>query len=458
MSGRAVPALLALCILAPAARAQRPAASPPAPGGQCNFVFQSTDTTRLTSTRLPSGQRNSYIGGGVTAHCPAQSMTIISDSAEFFGDTRVLHLIGHVHYAEPRITLLAQTATYFMSEERVLAVGDVHATLPSGTTLVGPQVEYLRAVPGVRPLAHMTAPGRPTIHLVEHDSTGRPGEPMAIVANTVRMTGDSLVYAAGQVRITRTDVIATSDSAAFDSGRDWARLVHHPRIIARGSRPFTLTGRVIDLFAHGHQLDRVLSMGAARGVSRDATLTADTIDFRMAKGRLQRVFSWGPARSRAVNPTYDIVADSLDVRMPDQRMREIVAVRHAVARSLPDTARFHTTQRDWLRGDTIVAHFDTLRVAADTARQPGLVALVALGRARSYYQIAPRDSAVLQPAINYVTGRDITVSFLDHQLRQVTITDKAMGVYLEPARPPKPGAADSSKDTAPATATPAGHS
>jgi lipopolysaccharide export system protein LptA len=397
--------------------------------------------------KLPSGQYNNFLGGGVTGRCPAQSLTLVADSAEYFGDLRVWHLGGNVHYNEPRIIMDSQVATYYLNEERLLSEGDVHALLPSGTTLVGPRVEYWRAIANTRPRARMVAPGRPTIQVITKDSTGKPSEPMQVVANTVTMDGDSLVYASGKVEITRSDVFATGDSAAMDSGRQFARLLLRPSITSRGKRPFTLYGTVIDLFGQNRALERVFSQGNAKSVSQDATLTADTLDFRMARGFLQRVFGWGASRSHAVNPQYDVVADSLDVMMPDQRLREVRAVRKAFAQSVPDSTRLHTTERDWLRGDTIVAHFDTTGVG-DTTKQPPIRQLVALGHASSFYHIATKDTTALGPAINYVKGRDITIAFVDKQVRRVTVLDQAAGLYLEPGV-----ANDSTKQKARTTTT-----
>jgi len=504
----------------PGAPAQAVGPSVAGPGGQCEIVVTAnTDSTHYSSTKLPSGQYNNYIGGGVTGHCPAQSLTLVSDSAEYFGELRMWHLIGRVHYTEPRLTLDSDVATYYMNEERLLSEGNVHAKLPSGTTLDGPRMDYLRAVPPVRPVARMTAPGRPTIFVAERDSTGAPSEPMKVVANTVVMDGDSLVYASGDVVITRTDVLATSDTAAMDSDRQFARLMRTPKITSRGDRPFTLYGTVLDLYGHNRALERVVANGAGKAVSQDATLTADTLLFAMATGRLQRVYAWGPSRSRALNPSYDIIADSLDVRMPDQRMREIRAVRKAYAQSVPDTTKVRTTEHDWLRGDTVFAFFDSTqapaaartvasaghgasdapegpaysssgtapkaggagapttsskggaqsggqkpgptggakpkktksgnakRAAPDSttraasgkgtasdgsADQPQLIELEARGNASSFYQMAAKDTTAVGPAINYVRGRDIAVTFTKRQVQQVTVIDQVAGLYLEP--------------------------
>jgi hypothetical protein len=44
-------------------------------------------------------------------------------------------------------------------------------------------------------------------------------------------------------------------------------------------------------------------------VSKDVTLTSDTLDMRFANREMERVFAWGQSRARAVSPEYDIVAE-----------------------------------------------------------------------------------------------------------------------------------------------------
>jgi lipopolysaccharide export system protein LptA len=409
-----------------------------APSGQCDLLLTpNSDSTHFTSTKLPSGEYNNFVGGGITGHCPLQQITLIADSAEWFGDLHMWHLVGHVHYTEPRITMDSDVATYFLVDEHLLSEGNVHTLLPSGTTLVGPRVEYYRAAPKIRPAAHMIAPGRPTINVIEKDSTGKQSEPTVVVANTVVMDGDSLVYASQNVVITRTDVIATGDTATMNSQTQFARLMKSPKIVSRGKKQFTLYGEVIDLFGANHALERVLSKGKAKSISDSATMTADTIDFRMDAGLMQRAYAWGTSRAHAVNPIYDVLSDSIDLRMPGQRTREIRAVRKAYAQSLPDTAKLHTKEKDWMRGDTITAHFDSVQAPGDTSSQPQMRQLIAQGSAQSFYQLAAKDSGVVGPAINYVKGRDISIAFANRAVQVVDIVDKAEGVYLEPQVPGK---------------------
>jgi hypothetical protein len=436
-------AVLGCALAAPRVRAQQPPApaakTAAGPTGRCDLVVTPrSDSTRVNSVKQPSGVYNSFVGGGVTGTCPAQGLTLSADSAEYFGDLRRWHLIGGVHYKEPRLALESDVATYFMVEERLLAEGNVHSTLPSGTTLVGPRVEYFRAVPGFRTVARMIAPGRPTITIIEHDSTGKASPPMVLIANTVVMDADSLVFASGRVEITREDVIARGDTAALDGAHEFGRLMRKPSIVSRGQRAFTLFGTIIDLYGGQRQLHRVLARGEGKAVTENGTITSDTLDFEMADGGLARMYAWGPSRAHAVNPQYDILSDSIDARSPGQRLREIRAVRKAYAQSLPDSTKFKTKERDWMRGDTIFARFDSLPLTkADSAKQPQLLALVAKGHASSYYKIAPKDSTALGPSINYVRGGVVTVAFLNRQVKSVTVSDSVAGVYIEPTPPVK---------------------
>lgn len=445
---------------------------------ECELNQEGRPTTRVNYVRRESGAEDAFVGGGAVVRCPARGITLSSDSAEYYGDRRVWYLIGSVRYREPRLTLDSQRATYWMAEERLLAEGNVVTRLPSGTTMRGPQMEYFRAVPGLRELARMIAPGRPRFELVQLDSTGAPAEPVRLVADRVVMDGDSLVYASGDVEITRPDVLATGDSATIDSGREWARLMRGPVIQGLGEQPFTLRGSVIDLFSEQRSLQRVLAAGEGAILSEDLDLRADTIDLRLADDRLQRAYAFGPSRARAVSEASDILADSLDVHLPNQRLTEVRAIGGAFAQSMPDTSRLRTEERDWLRGDSIIATFDTTaaprvaRATRPTDVQPGATAdsvarldsartselreLLAVGRATSFYQIAPEDSTELRPTVNLVTGRQIAVFFGEGVVRDVRVLGQTHGVLLQPEAPGTENAAPTAPPGGAAPAPPTG--
>ena len=432
----------ALACAAQVARAQG-AATPQ----RCVLQFESSEASgaRSTLNKLPSGQYNAYQGGGVTYSCVGQNNTLKADSAEYYGDLSVLYLIGNVHYTEPRAKVDSRRMTYWKNEERLLAEGDVVSTLPSGTTLRGPRAEYYRAIPNVRPRTRLIADGRPTISLVQVDSNGKKQPPVDVKADRVTMEADSVVYAGGSVDITRPDLHAIGDSAFMDSGTELARLMRGPVIEGKADRPFTLSGTTIDVHSRARKLERVVALGNGKAVSQDLDLRADTIDMRVNENKLEHAYAWGGNGARAISPTQLITADSLDVRLPGQRIRQVFAVKHAWAQSDPDSTKIRSKERDWLRGDTIVASFDSVFAKGDTSSRPQLVQLVARGSAQSFYQIAVAGAPLDKPAINYVRGKAITVSLANKQVQRVRVTEQATGIYVEPivARAPAPAAGDS---------------
>jgi hypothetical protein len=121
--------------------------------------------------------------------------------------------------------------------------------------------------------------------------------------------------------------------------------------------------------------------------------------------------------------------------MPNQRVQLVRALNRAFAQGKPDTVRFVIEKpdtTDWLKGDTIVAHFDSL-AQGDTTKNPAIKQITASGHASSLYHMAPSDSAERRPTINYVTARVIEIAFSgDRKVSTVTTLDSLSGVYIEP--------------------------
>jgi len=383
----------------------------------------------------PATERNNtFVGGGVVAKCRGQDVTLYADSAELYDTIKLYYLFGNVHYREPRVNIDADKVTYFLSEERILAEQNVRATMPSGSTMVGSQAEYLRPVAPIRQFARLNANQRPTFTLVQKDSTGKQLDPAKLLADRVSVVDDSVYYAGGNVDITRPDLHATSDSAYMNETRQYGRLLKRPQIEGRGDkqeRQFTLRGKAIDLFSKNRLLERVLSVDSAQAVSGDLDLRSDSIDLRITDNKLSRAQSWGPSGAFAVSPDHTIIADSLDVLMPNQHVREVHAINDAYAETVPDSTKLKSKERDWLRGDTIVASFDTV-VTADTSSKPQIRELLAIGNASSFYQIPSNKGVTEPPNLNYVRGRAITVSFTQQEVQSVVVEDQAAGIFLEP--------------------------
>jgi hypothetical protein len=358
----------------------------------------------------------------------------VGDSAEVYPEK--YFLVGHVHYTEPRLTLTSDYLTYFPAEERVVATSNVLARLPNGSTLTGAIAEYRRAIPRTGPRAQINAQSRPTITIVQKDSAGRPLPPMTVVANTVFMDGDSLLYAGGTVTISRENLNATGDSAFLDTGLETMRLMRKPRIEGNREKPFTLTGDLIDLFSHNRKLARVIARGTANATSQDMNLKADTIDLQVVNDLLERAVAWGKtSRARAVSSSQNVIADSIVVTMPKQRVRTINAIQRAFAEGKPDTTRFRVEAPDttnWIKGDTIIAHFDSLP-PKDTTKGPDVRKIIASGSAKSQYHFAPSDTSLRRPAVSYVSAREIVIDFEQSQVALVTAKDSVAGLYLEPS-------------------------
>ena len=399
----------------------------------CDLQFPTgTGTTANIRTDTTTGKRTIYLGRGVVAHCIGQGNTLTADSAEYYESEGRLYMVGNVHYTEPRAKVTSRTMTYYQTDDHLHAEGDVVAVLSNGSVLRGPVADYYRSTPQ-RPLTRMFAPGRPQVTLVQRDTTGRgrPPDTAHVVANQINMEGDSLVYASGRVEITRPDLLATGDSAFMDSGRDFARLMRQPSVQGKGTRTFTLTGGVIDVYSRNRQVERVVATPSGHALSQDLELVADSIDLRVQTNLLQRAIAWGKSRARAVSPDREIIADSIDAIMPAQRVREVRALRNAYAESNPDSGVV-STRRDWMSGDTIVAHFDSI-APGDTSSKPKIREIIAEGDARSFYQMKSSKGPPNQPSVNYVRGRIIDILFEDRKVATVTVTDQATGVMIEPA-------------------------
>lgn len=416
---------------------------------RCDFVNTGpSGTTHSQGYKLPSGEFNYFMGGGVLVRCPTKGIVIRADSLEYYGDERRIFLVRNVSYTEPRFSLTSVYLTYYLPQERIVATQDVHAQMPTGSTLDGPYVELLRAAPKIRDRQQVFALQRPTTRLVQKDSTGKPQPPMVVVANQLTMDGDSLVFAGGRVNITRDSLVARGDSAAVDTGNETMRLMRGPVIEAKQDRPYRLAGTLIDMYAHDRKIQRVVARGQGSATSKDLILRADTIDLRVNDNLLERAIAWGPGRAHAISPEQALTADSIDVRLPGQRVREVHALRDAFAQGHPDSTRYRADTTDWIRGDTIVALFDSAAAAPKDTGGPQIRFITAEGKASSYYHVAPSDTTQRRFAISYAKGRRITVDFDNRKVNAVRVSGQASGIYAEPGDTTKAAPARSSRNGA----------
>ncbi|MBM3885983.1 MAG: hypothetical protein FJ361_09120 [Gemmatimonadetes bacterium] len=422
-------------------------------------------TTAMKVFSNPDGSKRTYISGGVDATCAGQGNRLLADSAEHYADRGELILIRRVRYTDARVRMTSNQMVYYTNEERLHATGSVQGTTDGGTRFAGPEMTYLRAREGVRPVSAWRAPGRPTVWLapqprptpgtdlraraVAGRATTRTAsvDTVQVIGDVVSSENDSLVWAVGAVRITRTDLRATADSARMDQGIGLAQLRRAPRIVGTGERSYTMVATEIDLWSRDEQLERVRAHGAGRIDADSMILRADTLDLRLVDQEMDRVQAWG-GRAHADGTAQQMVADSLDLRLPRQRLEEVRAIGSAVTRSRPDTTTIRSDEMDWIAGDTIIARFETITPPGDTTETTRLRDVVSTGAARSFYQVSASDGDPTRPNLSYNRGRRITVQFTEGTVRDVLVEEKASGLYLEA---PKPRADSTRAPTVPAS-------
>lgn len=403
----------------------------PPQGRPCVAVIDSIGGNYRETPAGP-GLKNTFGGGGVAMHCQGTSTSVAADSFAHFGGPNRIDLVGHVRIRDTTLTLDAANASYFLRDERLEAHKDVVTNnRRTGSVLRGPNLTYLRAVPGVRDTTEMVASGRPTIDY--RSASDSSGEPYVIVGDRVHFKGDDRFWGGGRVTIDRSDFAARGDSVMLDERTGLGLLLGgpggNPRVEGKGANQYALSGRRIELVLDHREvtLARALADGDATGA--DWHLTGDTIFLTLAARKVERVNAWGTAaRPFAVSAQTTVRADSLVLETPAQVLRELRAFGGAHATSARDTTADSTVGSDWMRGDTLIARF----ARSDSAGKPRaeLRQLLASGAARSLMHLKKNGE---QPcwSRNYSRGSKIDVSMKGDAVEQVVVSGHADGVQLE---------------------------
>lgn len=427
--------VLALLLASPAAAQAappkpKPKPVPAAPSQRCTFQIDNVDRQGAVN-ETPTGT-NYYAGGNVRLSCRGMQISMSSDSVAAYGGN-VVQFIGNVKYRDSTLSMDADFGTYYKIGERWEARGKVDTkNLRTGSTLTGPSLDYYREVKGVRDTLEMYAVGRPKISYVEADSAGgKPLEPYLIVADRVRFKGSDRIWAGGKVTIDRSDFAARSDSMRLDTGKgsDGTLIGGEPILRGLGTDSFRLTGKRIDLGLEQRELNRVVARGQGRALNKDWDLTADTIALDLKDRKLEHTRSWGKGtRPYALSTTYAMRADSLVLDSPGQLLQEVRGYGKAWLGGSVDSV---TKDRDWLRGDTVIARF----ASADSAgkKRAVLSRIDARSSAQSYH-LDHNPKAPRRPSINYARGDAITVTMKNAAaggVDRVDIRGKVDGIQLE---------------------------
>jgi hypothetical protein len=431
----------------PAAKPSAPAPAPIGQAGHCVFQIDNVDRQGAVN-ETPTGT-NYFAGGNVRLRCRGTQISMQSDSVAAYGGT-VVQFIGNVKYRDSTISMDADNGTYYKNGERWEARGRVQTrNLVTGSSLAGPSLDYYRALKGVRDTLEMYAVGRPKINYVPVDSGTTQGEPYAIVGDRVRFKGDDRIWAGGKVTIDRSDFAARSDSMHLDTGLagDGSLIGGEPILRGLGPDSFRINGSRIDLKLANRELDFLLAKGSAHAVSRDLDLVADTIALDLQAKKLERTFAWGdPSRTFANSSAYAMRAESLAIDSPGQRLREVRGFRTAWLGGAVDTLN---KDRDWMRGDTIVAQF----ASTDSAgKSRAVLSRIEARKLAQSYHLDPNSKSPRRPSINYSRGDVIVVTMRAPGVGgvdRVDVRGKVDGVQLEPASDTVASSPDSTKKTRP---------
>jgi lipopolysaccharide export system protein LptA len=378
------------------------------------------------------GDTNYFAGGGVLAHCNGTGTTFASDSVAWYSGQRRFDMIGRVKIRDTSLALDANLAYYYLREERLEAHNNVVAkNRGNGSTLRGPNLNYLRAAAGIRDTLEMFANQRPTI---EYRGQADSSEPYVIVGDRVHFKGDDRMWAGGNVTVDRSDMAARADSMAMDQTTGLGVLIGKPKVQGKGDRAYTLVGTRIEMLQHDHELKQVEALGAGQAVGADWHLTADTIRLGLAQAKLQQAFAWGDSsRPRAVSTLQTIQSDSLALDVPDQVLTEARAYRRAFSTSKRDSTS-GPAETDWIAGDTLVAHWVQAPDSAGHAKAQ-LQRLVSRGAARALTHHYDVKDPKQPPAIDYSRGKQIAITMTGDRIDRVLVSGQADGVHLTPQPP-----------------------
>lgn len=369
-----------------------------------------------------------YAWGDVRAQCVGQATTMRSDSVAWYQDIARFDMVGNVQFRDTTVMLDADSARYFLDDERLEAYGRVRlVNLTNGTVLTGPDLTYWRAVPSLRSTTELLATGRPTVQY--HGTTDTAGvEPYLIIADVVRLRGTEDAWAAGDVQIDRGDFHAAADSAILGLVSNRGHLIGHARVDGGGadSSSYHVRGWEVAFTSLDNRLNWVQARDSAHAESSDFTITADTVEFTIVDDMVQSGFAWGSSiRTRAVSSTNTITADSLAIDSPNQKLEQLRAFGSARAISAQDSL---DEDSDWIVGDSLIANFSETEW-----EQRYLDTLIAFGNAAMFYRMYSVAGGDV-PDINYSRGDMIRAVFTVLGLSKVDIRGNTDGVHLQRRR------------------------
>ena len=343
----------------------------------------------------------------------------------------------------------------------------------------------------------------PPVDAVPVDSIQPP--PYDITARRFMIDGRRFFRAAGDVVVERDSLTAVGDSLDFDQDVGTMFIVGGARVEQQG---FELTADAVEVKPTTGLSEEILAREHAELVGSEMVMKAPGIRMFLDEGEVNRLVAISAlppieqepldttglsagdveraralsaaaavADSAAAQPEdsvaqpsafadeFHLTADSIEVLSPARALELVTAVGSARAEAAEDGSPGATelpeiASRDWMEGDTILAHF----VVADSGaagpppggRRSRLETLTAVGEARSLYRMTASDTTNAEadgpPALHLVEGEQIKVHMQGREVVKMEVEGQTVGYHLEPSPPDSAGAAGDSLATAPDSA------
>ncbi len=322
-SGFATCLAAAVCLTGPLA-AQEPEAGVGSALGQCSLRWRPLeDDTRSVTNRDPTGAHVTVLSGRYLWTCGTATME--ADSAIKRDGPRQVELLGAVVYEDSIRTLNSERLLYFQLSDFIIAEEDVELVrLTDRSTLLGPRVEFLRAVSGVD--AVTTAPGRPTVTF--YPTNTESPEPFTVESEMAIFAGEDEARFYGDAFINRSDLSARADSALLTRADGLGVLWGEPWIEAEGVR---LEGDSIQFVSQNQELEEIHAVGDGYASGERFEVAAEVIDIDLANREVERLQAHGEGVSRAVSGSHELLGDSIHFVMYGSQIDTAYAIGGAVA-------------------------------------------------------------------------------------------------------------------------------
>ena len=289
----------------------------------CTLTWDPIASNTRTQVLRRGSSHVTYVSGRYLWTCGAATM--VADSTEKYDARQEVELIGNVVYTDSIRTLRSNFLTYHETEDLVEARGEVELVrFLDGSRLVGPRVQFFRAVTSVD--AQTIATGRPHITFYPTDSENE--EPFEVDADQAEFAGENEARFYGDVTLERTDVLAEADSAFLTREDGWAVMWGMPRI---ETKEISLKGDTIRFYSQDEDLKEVNVIGTGFASSDQFQVRSELIDIELEEEEVQQVWSHGEGFSDALSGDHLLIGDSLHFLMFERQIDSVFAVGGALA-------------------------------------------------------------------------------------------------------------------------------